>query len=41
MGPHDDGHVAFGIDKLDLDFLEGLKCPLQQAYCMLNSDMYL
>ena len=26
--PHDDDHVAFGVDELDSDFLKGLESPL-------------
>jgi hypothetical protein len=39
--PHDDNLVSFGIDDLDLDFLQGLKGPLQQAHRVLNLYMYL
>jgi hypothetical protein len=40
--PHDDNHVASGIDELDSYLFQGLKCPLQQAYRVLDSytDLY-
>ena len=39
--PHDDDLVSFGIDNLDLDFLQGLKGPLQQAHRVLDLYTYL